>query len=116
MTVTLLELLHILLRDVLDILHVEQQTKPQFQLNLGLVILELLLPDLSDVQIMVEDAVDKLFTMFFGPVEALLGVEVGMIEGVVFVADLGAGQCASHELRVALVIYLRALHIIIVDM
>ena len=48
--------------------------------------------------------------MFFGPVEALLGVEVGVVEGVILVADLWSGQCASHELSITLVIYLRAFH------
>lgn len=110
MAVALLELLHVLLSDVLEVLYVEEQTEPQLQLNLGLAILELLLPDLGDVQIVVEDSVDELFTMFFGPVEAFLGVEVGVVERVVFVADLRSGQCASHELCITLVIYLRAFH------
>lgn len=65
MPMSLLELLHIFLGNALEILHVEQQTKPQFQLNLRLAIFELFLPDLGDVQLMVENTVDKQFTMFF---------------------------------------------------
>lgn len=110
MAVALLELLHILLTDVLEVLYVEEQAEPQLKLDLRLVILELLLPDLRDVEIVVEHSLDELFAMFFGPVEAFLGVEVGVVEGVILVADLWSRQCTSHELSITLVIYLRAFH------
>lgn len=36
--------------------------------------------------------------MLFRPIESFFRVEVGMIEGVIFVADLWPGKGVSHEL------------------
>ena len=55
----LLELPHILLSDVLEVLDVEEEAEAQLQLDLRLAILELLLPDLWDVEIVGEYSLDK---------------------------------------------------------
>ena len=48
--------------------------------------------------------------MLFRPIESFLGIEVGMVEGVILVAYLWPGEGVSHELGVLSIIDLPAFH------
>jgi hypothetical protein len=100
----------VLFGNILDILGIEEKAQSQFQLHLGLAVFEVLLSYPGDVEFIVEDSVGQLLTVPLRPVESLFGIEVGMVEGVVLVADLRARESSPHEFRVPLVIYLRAFH------
>lgn len=73
------ELLQILIRDVSDLLDIEKEADSEFQFNLGLVIFEHLFSDGGNIQVMSGDSLDQQLVMFFGPIEAFLGVEVSVI-------------------------------------
>jgi hypothetical protein len=57
-----------------------------------------------------EDSVDEKLVVLLRPIESFLRVEVGVIEGVIFVADLRPGKGVSHELRVLSIVNLPAFH------
>jgi hypothetical protein len=44
------------------------------------------------------------FVMFLGPIEALLGIEVQVIETAILVADFGPRKSLTHEKRVLVVV------------
>lgn len=73
------KLLDLLLPHIFHLLHIEQQTQPQFQFHLTFAIFELVLPDGGDVQTVVENTLDQLFVVFLRPVKTFFGVEVGMV-------------------------------------
>ena len=106
----LFELLQLLLSDRLEVLDVEEQAQPQLDFHLALALLEEVFADGRDVQVMSEYPLDQLLGVFVRPVEALLGVEVDMVQRVVLVADLLARQGSPHLLSVPLVVDLRAFH------
>ena len=109
-----LELLHILLRNFLQIIDTKNQTQPQFKFHLAFAILELKLSDSCDIKIIIDDSLHKLLIIFVWPVESLLGVEVRMVERKVFAANLGARKCSSHLLCIGFVVDLRGFHYLLV--
>ena len=94
MTITIgmcfFELLQILFRNVFDLLDIEEQANSEFQLYFSFVVLEHLFSDAQDIQIVGSYSLDKQLIVLFGPVKSFLGVEVSVVQSVVFVADLWA--------------------------
>jgi hypothetical protein len=42
--------------------------------------------------------------MLLGPVESFFGVEVGVVQGVVIVADVRSRESSSHELSIGAIV------------
>ena len=103
-----LEFLDIFLCDVFDIFDIEKKTDSQLKFYLTFAILEHFFSDPRYIQLEVEYSMDELLIIIFWPIESFLGIEVGMIEWVIFVTDLWSWKCSSHELSIMFVVDLRA--------
>jgi hypothetical protein len=104
----LFKLLQFLLADGLQVLDVEQQAEPEFQFHFSLIVVKSELPNGSQVEVMGQYSLDQELLVFVRPIVPLLGVEVGVVEGTVLVADLRPRQGSPHQLGILLVINLPA--------
>lgn len=87
----LLEFIEIFVSESFDVLDIEKQAEPKFYFHLCFLIVEGCGTDGRNVESVGDYSLHQQLIVLFGPVVPLLGVEVDMVEGVVFVAYFRPG-------------------------
>ncbi len=98
------KLADLFLRDLGRFLHTEQKAGSQLNLYFSFGILEYVFSDVGPVHSVSKQTLFEQFIMLVRPIKALLGIEVNMVEGSVFIADFRTRQSLSHEQSILVVV------------
>ena len=79
------------------LLDTQQDTGSKFNLYFSLRVIERMLSDFGPIYAISLEPLFQQFVMFLGPIEALLGIEVHVVETAILVANFTPRKSLSHE-------------------